>query len=55
MSNVLVFYNFSEGVINQIFVNFLDSVEKIHHDMFQLPDTKQLEDFLLEEVKEMRL
>ena len=55
MSNVLVFYIFSEDVINQIFVNFLDTVEKIHGDMFQLPQKKQLEDFLLKEVKEMGL
>ena len=55
MSDVLFFYCYPEDTIYQIFVNFRDTVAKIHHDMFQFPDKKQLEDFLLGEMKEMGL
>ncbi len=55
MSDVIFFYCYPEDTIYQIFVNFLDSVEKIYRDMFQLPDKKQFEKFLLQKVKEMGL
>lgn len=55
MSDMLFFDCYPEDTIYQIFVNFRDTIAKIHRDMFQLPKKKQLEDSLLKEVKEMGL